>query len=260
MTISKTIILTLFKIIGAIIYAVVLALGTLFLYFTTQTLLFARGDYLLFISSQLNMIPVTMILNLFVFASMKLKEKLFNNKNDLANEITEDQDDDEVVENDLFYTTLVKIFSKLEKLDSIFKSIYRAIRICYIPILVIAIYIGITSYTVVYDDTIKISSPLNPTGAVYNYDEIDSRSVGVSKIRGDYYPYYEIKVGNKTVDLFGNSVSEGGDMNMEEVLLNIDTYLKELGVPKAIDKSNFDKFAKGLNEGYIKKVEKLFNR
>ena len=63
--------------IGIVILAVVIAITIIFTYFPLQSFLFARGEFLLFISSELNMIPLFMIMILIIYALFRLKEKYF---------------------------------------------------------------------------------------------------------------------------------------------------------------------------------------
>jgi len=119
---------------------------------------------------------------------------------------------------------------------------FRIIKICYILILIIAIYWGMSSYTILYKESIKISSPIHYFNKTYDYSQIKSIDVGVSSAGGGYNPYYKITINNKTVDLFGGSISDKVSVPSEEILINLDINLKELGIPKAIDKRNLEKF------------------
>lgn len=78
--------------IALIIFAVVLVLGTLFIYFPLQTFLFGRGDYLLFISGDANMIPVYMIMALIVYFAFVIKEKFFKRKDEQIDILEEDEE------------------------------------------------------------------------------------------------------------------------------------------------------------------------
>lgn len=266
MKVLKLIGLSILGFLGIIVLATITALATLFTYFSLQMLIFGRGDYLLFVSSKINIIPVIMIMIFIVYIFMNLKEKLFKNKTQVT-ESTQDIDtiiDNSEILNDeslsKFDTYLIKLGMKLIELDDKMVVIFKIIKRSYIIALLIAIYVGMTSYAIIYTDSIKSSSPINPFGKIYSYNDIKGIDVGISKYKQSYSPSYKITLNdNKTIELFDGGSMDSKDLNPEDVLVNLDNVLKQQGVPKTIDKNDFHNFAKGLNSDYVKQVEKLFH-
>lgn len=252
--------------IGIIIISVVVALATLFSYFTLQLFIVGRGDYLLFVSSELNLIPVTMILILIVYTLFMIKEKLFKRKEKLE-EIIEDEEPIDVESLNRFEKLIYKLLnmlinipqSKLKAIDDTATKIFKIIKICYVPALMIAIYCGMTSYAILYTDSIKVSSPIEPKGVIYKYSDIKRVNVGVEEDRKSYSPYYEVVFNDgKSVNIFDGSMNEDNDIGFEYILIDLDKKLRSQGVAKSVDKENFEKYAKGLNKNFISRVEKLF--
>jgi len=244
--------------IGIVILAVVIAITIIFTYFPLQSFLFARGEFLLFISSELNMIPLFMIMILIIYALFRLKEKYFQKQ------IEKIEDDDKPIEIENL-TTYEKFFlgllNKLTALDDKIMKIWKVIKICYISVLIIAIYCGMTSYAILYNDSIRINSPIVPSGVIYKYSDIKSINVGVTKVnRNSYSPYYDITFNNgQSVNLFGGTMQEGKDIGFEYILIDLDKNLKAQGVIKNVDKENFEKYSKGLDKDFVSRVEKLFD-
>lgn len=119
-----------------------------------------------------------------------------------------------------------------------------------------------TSYTILYPDSIKVSSPMNPTGIIYKYSNIKNVDVGVAgSYENSYSPYYKVIFNdNKSVDLLDGSGSiQANKDDFEYVLINLDKKLRAQGIIKNVNKENFDRYAKGLDKGFISRVEKLFN-
>ena len=115
MTILKVIGYGILYFIGIIIFAVIVVCATIIPYFSLQMRLFGKGDYLLFISSTLNMIPVIMIMILIMYALIRVKEKLSRRKEKRQEKIEED---DELVD--------IEKLGKLEKF--FFKLINNIIK------------------------------------------------------------------------------------------------------------------------------------
>lgn len=117
-----------------------------------------------------------------------------------------------------------------------------------------------TNYTVLYSNSIKLSTPLQPFGVIYGYDDIASINVEIDGGEEGYYvPSYEVTLNHgKTIDFFGASVVSEGNKGFEEVLIEFDKKMKKQGIPKSVNKDNFEKFAEGLNTEYTRRVEKLF--
>jgi len=133
-------------------------------------------------------------------------------------------------------------------------------KICYIPVLLICLYGGITDYTVLSADTIQVSTPLNPHGRIYKYSDIESITVGLEEYRRIYTPLYEVTFYDGTsVNLFGGSIHEERDEDFEDILVKFDEQLRAQGARKNIDKTHFDEYAKDLDKEFTSKVERLFN-
>lgn len=259
--------LSILTFIGIIIISVIIALTILFGYFSLQLFIVGGGNYLLFVSDELNMIPVFMIILLSVYALIIIKEKLFKNKEKLE-ETIEDEELVDISTLNRFEKLIYKLLNilinmpvnKLKAIDDMATKIFKIIKKCYLPALMIAIYCGMTSYSILYDDSIKVSSPIEPRGVIYKYSDIKNVSVGVGEgYKKSYSPYYEVVFNDgKSVDLFGGSMQEDKDIGFEYVLIDLDKKLRAQGVDKAVDKENFEKYSNELNEEFISRVEKLF--
>lgn len=257
----KRILFNIFYVIVIIILALVTT-GVLFLaYYSLKLFLFAKGDYLLFVSGKLDMIPITMILMLITYAFNRIKEKFSERKNKQIEIIEEDNeavDIEALSKRDKF---LYKLLNKLIEFDGKFTNIFKVIKICYIGLLIISIYCGMTSYAILYPNSIKVSSPIAPKGGIYNYSDINGVKVGVTKgHKNSYSPYYKVIFNdNKSVDFLGDSMQDSKNMNFEDVLINLDNELRAQGVIKSVNKENFEKYAKGLDKNFVSRVETLFN-
>jgi len=258
---SKIVGFSILYIIGIVIFAIVIALGTLISYFSLQMFIFGKGDYLLFVSSGLNMIPVFMIMILIIYALIKIKDKVFKRKYVQAGIMDEDDKSVGIETLSKLERFLFKLLNKLMALDDAITKILKVIKICYLPVLIIAIYCGMTSYAILYTNRIKVNSPLIPTGVIYKYSDIKSVNVGVAKgHKNSYSPYYEVTFNNsRSVNLFGGSMHENKDIGFEYILIDLDKKLRTQGVVKSVDKENFEKYSKGLDKGFVSRVEKLFD-
>jgi len=58
-------------------------------------------------------------------------------------------------------------------------------------------YYSLTTYSIIYQDTIVKHSFFNPTGKTYSWDDIEQVEVGIDKNRYDYDYYYVIKFNDK---------------------------------------------------------------
>jgi len=264
MKILKLLSIGFLKYIGTAIFATAIVMITLFSYFPLQENIFGKDDYLLFISNKINIIPAIMIMILLVYYCLEIYNK-FINKNPKHDEWIDDEldynDDVEEVTESLSFKEQILLKLLFKFIDCIYflYALFNKIKICYIPVLLIAIYVGMTSYTVLYADSIKSSSPLKPLGITYDYYDIERIDVGLNKGNEDSYtPFYEVMLNDGTsVDFMGGS-SHKSNIYTEEVLFNFDKELRSRGIPKSVNKDNFEKFAEGLNEDYVKMVEKLF--
>lgn len=269
MKILKTIIFTILYNIGLIILAVIIALGTLFTYSFLQVFLFGRGDYLLFISDEFNMVPILMLMIYIIVYIIVIKQKKIEKKIENQSEIIKIYEEPIEVETPSKLEQFVyKLFSNeklLNKLDVFSDKIlkkFKVIKICFISVLVIAIYCGMTSYAILYSDRVKVSTPINPIGAIYEYNDIKSIDVGVKKEkRNSYIPYYKVKFSDdRSVDLFGGSMMhEDKGKSFEYILIDLDKELISQRVSKNVNKVNFKDYSKDLDKDFISRVEKLFD-
>jgi hypothetical protein len=74
-----------------------------------------------------------------------------------------------------------------------------------------------TSYAILYNDSIKVSTPTNPVGVIYKYSDIKSAAVGVEKEKKNTYsPYYTLTLSDgKSVNLFGGSMLNSKNIGFE---------------------------------------------
>ena len=156
------------------------------------------------------MIPITMILMLIAYVFVRIKEKFSERKNKQIEIIEEDNEAVDIETLSKLDKFLYKLLNKLITLDEKITNIFKLIKICYICVLIISIYCGMTSYAILYPNSIKVSSPINPKGVIYNYSDIHSVNVGVKKShKNSYSPYYKVIFNdNKSVDFFGDSMQE----------------------------------------------------
>lgn len=216
------------KIIGTLIVAILVSFIILIGYSIIQLAIFGKGDYLLFVSHNLSIISIIMIIFAFEYYYSKLKEKTKNKKG-----------------------------VEKQKPSKFNKRIMLIIAIAFVAI----IYIGMTSYTILYEDSIKVASPINPVGDVYKYSEINKVKVEVKKgIDGSYSVSYKVffKQGGSAELIRGSMFEEKGG-NKEDILLKLDEQLKAKAVEKESKKENFDKYADGMDKTFVSKIEKLFD-
>ncbi len=263
MNIIKILGLGVLKYIGIVILVVIIVIPTLFVYFSLQMYLFGKGDYLLFVSNNLNIIPAFMIMLLLLYFIITAYNKLIAKKYD--NEWTDDetQNDDSLENIEALgkkEQILLKLINKLLELLDIFDKLFKIVKLCYIPVLLAAVYIGMTSYTILYPNSIKLSSPLQPTGITYDYKDVEIINVGIDKGNDDSYdPYYEVVLTDGiSIDFFGGSSMSESDKGFEEVLFDFDKKIRDMGVDKNVNKKDFEKYAEGLNTEFVRRVEKLF--
>ncbi len=287
MKLLKYFFLGIFGYILKIVLAVVVAISSLIAYFSLQMFLFGRGDYLLFVSNDYNIVPAIMLMLLIIYGLMFFGDNFFNGKDgQIKVENPEfplefDNEEDFIVKDKMYHCEEEPMaYEKLSRYDKIvFKLIDRivtldnekintkllkalkVIRIAYIPILLIAMYLGTTSYAILYNNSVKLSSPMNPSGVIYSYSDIKTVEVAVKKgLKKDYTPYYKLTFKDgKTVDFFGGGAHEDHGLGFENILNDLDKKLLAQGVTKSVNKDNFEKYSKGLDKNFIRKVEKLFD-
>lgn len=237
MGIIKELFWGIFSVILLIIIIVVVGIGTSIVFFLAQLLLLGDKNYLLF-TSNISIIALIMIEFLVIYGVYKLDAKLSKGKG--------------------------KIFSiKGNSLMRKFDVAPKYFKILYSIVLLIFIYRGVTSYASLYEDRVKVSSPLAPAGVVYEYNDIQNIEVGVKKPFGKSdNPYYNIKFSdNRVVNLLGGSTtSEQEGKFTEDILLNLDNQLKTQGVTKSVNKDNLKKYLEGFDKDYANKIEKLFEK
>lgn len=270
-----------------VVLAVVVAISTLIAYFSLQMILFARGDFLLFVAKDYNIIPAIMLMILIIYGLMYLGHKLFNSevkqtqvqycefplevhseenyKMDEYMDLSKEKPItfEELSKGDKITFKLLERFVSLDR-ENLNTKLYKVLKIVkfgYIPAVLIAMYLGTTSYSILYTDSIKLSSPMVPSGIIYKYSDIKTIEVGVKKgLRKDYSPYYKLTFKDgKTVDFFGGAAHEDHGLGFENILNDLDEKLLAQGVTKSVNKANFEKYSKGLDKTFISKVEKLFD-
>jgi len=287
MEILKGFFLGIMGFIVKVVLVVVVAISSLIAYFSLQMLLFARGDYLLFVARDYNIIPAIMLMILIIYGLMYLGNKLFNSKVKQAQvqycefpleiQCEENYKMDEYIDlskekpmtfenlsnGDKITFKLLQRFVALdrENLNMKLFKVLKVVKFGYIPAVLIAMYLGTTSYSILYTDSIKLSSPMAPSGIIYKYSDIKTIEVGVKKgLRKDYSPYYKLTFKDgKTVDFFGGAAYEEHGLGLENILNDLDEKLLAQGVTKSGNKANFEKYSKGLDKTFISKVEKLFD-
>lgn len=259
----KIVVLGILNSIGLIAFAVATALAVLWGYFYIQFFLVGRGDYLLFVPGETSMIPVFMILILLVYVALKAKEKFSRNEKKLSEMIEMIEENQEPLNVESLKKSeqlILKLLDKLDAFDRKAVKLFRYIKICYIPALLIAMYCGITSYAVLYTDSIKVSSPINPTGVVYPYSDIKRVDVWIEKgYRNSYSPNYTVTFDDeKQVNLFGDTMIQENGAAFEYILIDLDTKLRARGVNKRVDPKNVEKYSAGLDADFIGRVRQLF--
>lgn len=216
--------------------------------------IFAHENYLLIVKTELAT-AVLFLLILFTLEKLKCFNKQANDNIEVA------YDDDELEENENDY--------KNEKLDKMIlaiktkydyikeKTAYKIIKKCWIYVLLIIIfYCGFCKNSILYSDSIKITSAFSPKGIIYSYNDVKSVNVGIKKKVFFDRPYYKIVLTDgKIIDFYKDDNDLG---NKDIVLVEFDNELKMLGVNKNVDKRYYDKYFKNLDDGYNNNIKKLF--
>jgi len=117
-------------------------------------------------------------------------------------------------------------------------------------------YYSLTTYSIIYQDTIVKHSFLNPTGKTYRWDDIEQVEVRIDKDRYDYDYYYVIKFKDKDTLNVDKSISS--HLYFADTFLLIDQKVKELGINKIIDRTDLEKWGTQFDEDYVEKVQRLF--
>ena len=264
MKVLRTIGLGILYFMGSIILAVVAVIVGLAIflgYFYLQSLMFCRGDYLLFVAGDLNMIPVIMIMLLIIFVFFRIIERFIDKKNKKEEIIYEKDEPLDIEGLNKFQKFLLKLMNAFLERDKRILKAFRILKISYILVLIVAIYLGMTSYTILYTEIIKVGSPIAPSGVVYKYSDIKNVDVSVSSgSKKSYSPHYKVIFNDgKSADLFGGSMQDSKGERFEYILIDLDEKLRTQGVVKTVDKENFSKYAEGLDRDFISRVEKLFD-
>ena len=217
----------------------------------------------MFVAGDLNMIPTIMIMILIIFALIRIKERFFNRKEKQAEIIDEKDEPLDIEDEDLnkFEKFFFKLLNALFAGDKKILKIFKIIKISYILVLIVAIYFGMTSYAILYPESIKVGSPIAPKGVVYKYSDIKNVNVGISKSsKNSYSPYYKVIFNDgKSVDFFGATMQESKGERFEYILIDLDKKLRTQGVVKNVDKEDFLKYSEGLDMDFVSRVEKLFD-
>ena len=251
-------------IIKTIILAVSLilaGLAVLWGYFSLQFFMFSGKNYLLFVTDDFSLIPIIMVVILIIFLLKNIKERFLNNKKKqelIMDEIDEPIDTQQLNKLD---NVIYKLLNAFWGHDKKIKEIIKRIKICFILVSMVVIYIGMTSYSILYSDSIKVGSPINPKGVVYKYNDIKNVNVGISKSsKKSYSPYYKVIFNDgKSVNFFGASMQEGKGLRFENILVDLDKKLINQGVVKNVDKENFEKYSEKLDIDFVNRIEKLFD-
>ena len=216
---------------------------------------------MLFVGGDLNMIPSIMIIILIIFVLFRIKEKFFNNKEKQAEIIDENDTPSGIEDLNKLEKFLFKLLNAFLARDEKILKIFKILKISYILVLIVVIYLGMTSYAILYPESIKVGSPIVPKGVVYKYSDIKNVNVGISKSsKNSYSPYYKaIFNDGKCVDLFGATMQESKGVRFEYILIDLDKKLRTQGVVKTVDKENFPKYSEGLDKDFVSRVEKLFD-
>jgi len=250
---------SLLCIIGIVIFSIIMPLGTMFIYSRLQLLLLGRGDYLLFVSNSI-MIPVIMIMFLIVCALIQIIGKILKSKEKQSEFVEENGELLDFETRDKLEVILFKLLNKLVAPGDLIRKIFRITKKCYIAVLIIAIYCGMTNYAILYTDSIKVSSPIKPTGVIYKYSNVKSIGVGIEEDGRNFYsPYYNVIFDDgKSVNLIGVSMYEDKGKGFENILNDLDNKLRAQGASKSVNNVNFEEYSKGLDKDFVSRMEKLY--
>lgn len=248
-----------YSFIGSIILICILLIAG-FLPEYLQRLIFAHDNYLLIVKSRLASAVVTLLVFYVLYKFNADKSKYF--KRWLGIKTGDIEENDETIESE--------IDDNDEKLDKMIlaiktrydyikeKTAFKIIKKCWIPILLIIIfYCGFCKNSILYSDSIKLTSAFSPKGIIYSYNDVKSVNVGIKKKIFFDRPYYEIiLIDGKRVDFYKDDNDLG---NKEMALIQFDNKLKMLGANKNIDKRYYDKYFKNIDDEYNNAIKKLFN-
>lgn len=243
------------------VLAVVVGLVILWGYFSLQIFIFCRGNYLLFVTDDLSMIPVIMIIILIVFVPWGIKERFFNSNK--KQELIMDESDEplDIEKLSKFEKFIFKLLNPFLTHDKRIIKIIKIVKISYILVLIVAIYLGMTNYAILYPESIKVGSPIVPKGIIYKYSDIKNVNVGITRdSKKSYSPYYNVIFNDgKSVNFFGAAMQERDGLRFENILIDLDKKLRTQGVVKNVDKEDFEKYSEGLDMDFVSRVEKLFD-
>jgi hypothetical protein len=244
---------------GALYYIIItaVAVGLILAYCSLQIHLFGKGNYLLFESDGTTILPIMCIILIAILFCLKTIKR-FENGRAQEPEIS----DGTVLVNTETSGRLNKLVLKLlNRSVGHYDAIAKLFKIGYITILIISLYCSMTSYTILYEDSVVWGTPLSPRGTIYSYRDIVSVNVGIRRENINLYsPYYEIVLfDGKSANLMGVMVDEG-EIRSEYVLADLDRKLKMQGITKNVSNARFAKFAKGMDKKYVMEIEKLFER
>lgn len=224
-----------------------------------QKLIFAQEDYLLFINSRLASLALILLV-FFILDKLKYFNRPLGDNDkitDKSNESSDESEENAMHDND-DKNLDKKILAIKTKYDDIKENTaFKIIKKCWIPILLIIIfYCGFCKNSILYEDSIKITSAFSPKGIIYSYNDVKSVNIGIKKKIFFDRPYYEIVLDDgKKIDFYKDDNDLG---NKDIVLVEFDNKLKMLGVNKNVDKRYYDKYFKNLDDGYNNAIKKFF--
>ena len=125
---------------------------------------------------------------------------------------------------------------------------------------VVALYVFLTSFTVVTEDAIICHSPLHPTGISYSYSDVEKITAGVGQKKlsfkaherkGEFF--YQIELDGKTITFMTDSSSNSEIVSYEEhtylYFEEFDQKLVDLGIPKESDSTGYENIS--MDQEYI---------
>lgn len=125
---------------------------------------------------------------------------------------------------------------------------------------VIALYVFLTSFTVVTEDAIICYSPIHPAGTSYSYSDVEKITTGVGQKKLTFKEYerkgkfyYQITLNGRTIT-FTTDVSSNGKIERYQKhsyleFEEFDQKLVDLGIPKESDSTGYENI--GMDQEYV---------
>lgn len=253
---------TLLSIIGIIVFGIVVGLGTILAHTFLQWLLLGRGEYLLGVSKGPNWLEISMLSVIAMYGIYKGTLRLLGYTELQACDNTPDAEVEDAEPQGILEKVIFMLFSNFASINSPSSklSMSKVIIFICLPALLIATYCGITDYSILYTDTIKVSTPWNPNGVIYNYSDIKDIDVRIDDNgNNSYSPCYRVVFrDDKSVDLMGDTIFGSNGEDTEDILWDFDEKLRIQGVVKTVDTTNFEEYAQGLDISFTSKIKRLF--